>query len=210
MELLQSFIDVFLHLDAHLSEIIGQYGLWTYVILFLVVFCETGLVVAPFLPGDSLLFAAGAFAATGALDFLPLFILLTIAAIVGDSVNYAIGRSLGPKVFRKDGRFLHHEHLERTRRFYDVHGAKTIVLARFLPIIRTFAPFVAGVGNMKYETFVFYNIAGGVAWVFLFLAAGYGFGNIPFVRDHFSVVIMGIIVVSLIPMVVEYLRKRRR
>lgn len=209
MDFPASAIDLFLHLDAHLSEIIAAYGLWTYAILFLIVFCETGLVVTPFLPGDSLLFAAGTFAGTGALDLPTLLVLLSIAAIVGDSVNYAAGRTIGPKVFRQDGRLLNHEHLKRTQRFYEVHGAKTIVLARFLPIIRTFAPFVAGVGSMKYETFVTYNVAGGVVWVFLFLVAGYGFGNIPLVRDHFSIVIMGIIIMSMLPMAWGYVQKRR-
>lgn len=210
MDLIQSAIDLFLRLDAHLSEIIAAYGLWTYAILFLIVFCETGLVVTPFLPGDSLLFAAGTFAGLGSLELPALLVLLTVAAILGDSVNYAIGRAIGPRIFRQNSCFLNHNHLERTRRFYGVHGAKTIVLARFLPIIRTFAPFVAGIGSMKYETFVFYNITGGMAWVLLFLVAGYGFGNIPVVRDHFSAVIMGIVVVSVMPMVIEYLRSKRQ
>lgn len=209
MDILQSFVSLFLHLDTHLSDIIAQYGVITYAILFAIVFCETGLVVTPFLPGDSLLFAAGTFAGTGALSLPLLLTLITIASILGDSVNYMLGRRLGTKVFRKNARFLNHEHLERTQRFYEVHGAKTIVLARFLPILRTFAPFVAGIGNMKYETFIIYNVLGGFLWTFLFVLAGYGFGNLPLVRDHFTAVIMGIIVISILPMAIEFMKKRR-
>ena len=198
-----------LHLDTHLADVIRQYGVWTYAIMFLIVFCETGLVVTPFLPGDSLLFVAGAFAAAGSLQLTALLLLLGIAAIVGDSVNYAIGRAIGKKVFRHDARFLNHRHLERTQAFYRKHGAKMIVLARFIPILRTFAPFVAGVGEMPYETFIIYNVVGGTIWVFLFTLLGYGFGNIPAVKDHFSIVILGIIVLSLLPGIIQYLRKRR-
>lgn len=210
MGALPSLFDLFLHLDTHLSDIIHQYGALTYIILFLIIFCETGLVVTPFLPGDSLLFAAGTFAATGVFNLPLLLLLLGIAAIVGDSVNYAAGFALGPKVFRQHRRFLNHEHLEKTRRFYDMHGAKTIIIARFLPILRTLAPFVAGIGKMQYETFAFYNVLGGILWVFSFTLLGYGFGNIPLVRDHFSFVMVGIIVVSLMPTLVEFLRNRKR
>ncbi|MBI5793913.1 DedA family protein [Candidatus Uhrbacteria bacterium] len=209
MDLIASTVSLFLHLDSHLADVIAQYGLWTYLILFVIIFCETGLVVTPFLPGDSLLFAAGTFAAAGALDVRILLFLLAIAAILGDTSNYAIGGYVGPKIFRQHRRWLNHEHLERTKKFYDRYGAKTIVLARFLPIIRTFAPFVAGIGHMKYETFAFYNVAGGIIWVLLFLLLGYGFGNIPIVRDHFSVVILAIIVLSFVPGVIEYFRKKR-
>ena len=210
MDLLHTTLSLFLHLDTHLAEIIAAYGVWTYGILFLIIFCETGLVVTPFLPGDSLLFAAGTFAAADSLDVRLLLFLLAISAILGDTVNYAIGRYLGPKVFRnKGGWFLNHEHLDRTKHFYDRHGAKTILIARFIPIIRTFAPFVAGIGEMKYETFALWNVAGGIIWVLLFLLLGYGFGNIPVVRDHFSAVILGIIVLSLLPGVIEYVRKKR-
>lgn len=209
MDLLQSTLSLFLHLDAHLAEIIQQYGTWTYVILFLIIFCETGLVVTPFLPGDSLLFAAGTFAATGSLDLSILILLLGIAAIVGDSVNYAVGHKIGTKAFRKDARFLNHDHLEKTRHFYEKHGAKTIVLARFFPIIRTFAPFIAGVGSMRYETFIVYNVMGGIIWVFGFTLLGYGFGNIPVVKEHFSIVILGIVAISFIPAILEFVRRKR-
>ena len=182
--------------------------MWTYLILFLIIFCGTGLVATPFLPGDSLLFAAGTFAAAGALDVRILLFLLAIAAILGNASNYGIGAYVGPKIFRQHRPWLNHEHLERTKKFYDRYGAKTIVLARFLPVIRTFAPFVAGIGRMKYETFALYNVAGGIFWVLFFLLLGYGFGNIPIVRDHFSVVIMAIIVLSFIPGIVEYFRKK--
>ncbi len=210
MDLIHSFIDIFVHLDTHLAEIISQYGTLTYLILFLIIFCETGLVVTPFLPGDSLLFAAGTFAATGALNLPILLFLLTTAAIIGDSVNYAIGKALGPKVFKQNRRFLNHEHLEKTQRFYEKYGAKTIVIARFIPIIRTFAPFVAGVGRMKYETFAFYNVVGGILWCFVFTLLGYGFGNIPIVRDNFSFVIIAIIALSLLPPIIEFVRNRKK
>ncbi len=208
MELLKQFIDLFLHLDKHLSEIIQQYGVWTYAILFLIIFIETGLVVMPFLPGDSLLFAAGAFAAKGDMNIGLLMLLLFLAAVIGDTLNYAIGNFLGPKVFSRDYRFIKRKHLERTHEFFEKHGGKTIIFARFIPIIRTFAPFVAGVGSMTYRKFITYNLVGGALWVALFLLAGYLFGNIPFVKENFSLVILGIILVSLLPPIVEGVRAR--
>ncbi len=208
MGFLEQAADFILHLDRHLVGLIGSYGAWTYVILFAIVFFETGIVVLPFLPGDSLLFAAGAIAATGALDPWLLFVSLTVAAVLGDTVNYWIGRSLGPRVFRENVRFLNRKHLERTHRFYEKHGGKTILLARFVPIVRTFAPFVAGVGTMSYRRFWAYNLVGGIVWVGGFVGAGYWFGNLPFVKEHFSLVLIGIIVVSVLPLAVELIRAR--
>lgn len=209
MDLLPRIIDLFLHLDTHLGQLISQYGTWTHLILFLIVFCETGLVVTPFLPGDSLLFAAGTFAALGALDLWLVVLLLIIAAIAGDTVNYWIGAYIGPRAFRGDIRFLRKEYLDRTHAFYEKHGGKTIILARFVPIIRTFAPFVAGVGAMSYPKFIFYNVAGAVLWVGLFVLGGYFFGNIPVVRENFTLVILAIIAISVLPVAVEALRARR-
>jgi membrane-associated protein len=209
MEIISWFADLLLHLDDHLAEIIGQYGTWTYLILFLIVFAETGLVVTPFLPGDSLLFAAGTFAGMGALDPWLLFFLLSVAGIAGDTVNYWVGRWVGPRAFSGTVRWLRQDYLDRTEKFYEKHGGKTIVLARFIPIVRTFAPFVAGVGQMHYGRFLAYNVGGGVVWVGLFILAGYLFGNIPIVRDNFTAVIMAIIVISVLPVVVEGLRARR-
>src|SRR6266850_2799755 len=209
MDLLWLLVDIVLHLDRHLSEVIQQYGVWTYLILFLIVFCETGLVVTPFLPGDSLLFAVGTFAALGALDLGLVIALLSAAAILGDSLNYAVGATIGPRVFRRDGvRFLNRRHLERTHEFYERYGAKTIVIARFVPIVRTFAPFVAGIGRMRYRTFVTYNIVGALAWTTVCLMAGLVFGNIPVVKKNFELVVLGIIFVSMLPMLIEYLRSR--
>jgi membrane-associated protein len=206
---LDKLIDLFLHLDKHLNEIISQYGTWTYLILFLIVFCETGLVVTPFLPGDSLLFAAGAIAALGSLNVYWLFVLLTAAAIIGDTVNYWIGAWLGPKVFRGENvRFLNRKHLERTHKFYEKYGGKTIIIARFVPIVRTFAPFVAGIGTMSYWRFIAYNVIGGILWVAICLFAGYWFGNQPFVKRNFSLVIIAIVLISLLPMVWELVRHR--
>ena len=211
MELIRQLLDILLHLDRHLDTIIQQYGVWTYLILFLIIFCETGLVVTPILPGDSLLFAVGTFAARGALDLGVVLLLLSVAAVAGDTVNYAIGYRVGPRIFRKEGvRFLNREYLDRTHRFYERHGAKTIVIARFVPIIRTFAPFVAGVGQMSYARFVTYNVAGGVGWIAALVLGGYLFGNIPVVRQNFTLVIFAIIVLSILPGVIEFLRQRSR
>ena len=209
METIQFFIDILLHLDKHLDWVIRTYGIWTYAILFLIIFCETGLVVTPFLPGDSLLFAVGTFVAIGSLDMALITGLLSFAAIVGDTVNYWIGYAMGPKVFtRENSRFLNKEHLERTHRFYQKYGGKTIILARFIPIIRTFAPFVAGIGVMTYRRFIAFNVIGGIAWIFSFVLTGYYFGNIPFVRNNFIFVILAIIIISVLPVIIELLRHR--
>lgn len=208
MDFLNSVIDLFLHLDTHLNEIIINYGAWTYALLFLVIFLETGLVVTPFLPGDSVLFAAGTFAALGSLDVWILWLLLFAAAVLGDTVNYWIGHTIGPRAFEQNIRFLKREHLEKTQRFYDKHGGKTIILARFVPIVRTFAPFVAGVGTMAYPRFITFNVVGAFAWTVLFIFGGYFFGNIPFVRDNFEYVILAIILVSVLPMAYEFIRSR--
>jgi membrane-associated protein len=209
MELVTYLIDFFLHLDRHLAEVIQSYGAWTYALLFVIVFLETGLVVTPLLPGDSLLFAAGSFAALGALDVSLLFVLLSVAAILGDTVNYSIGHYLGPKVFHyPKSRFFNPDHLRKTHDFYEKYGGKTIIIARFVPIVRTFAPFVAGIGAMSYPRFIVYNVAGALLWVAVCVGAGYLFGNLPFVQKNFSLVILGIIVVSVMPALVEYLRHR--
>jgi membrane-associated protein len=210
MEWIGKAIDLFLHLDKHLGEIIQQYGGWTYAILTLVVFCETGLVVTPFLPGDSLLFAAGALAALpgSPLQVGVLFLLLAGAAVLGDTVNYWIGHRIGPRAFEGRIRFLKKSHLDKTHEFYEKYGSKTIIIARFVPIVRTFAPFVAGVGSMSYGRFFTYNVVGGVLWVAICLFAGYFFGNLPFVKANFSVVILAIIGISLLPAVVEIVRHR--
>ncbi|HEX9185832.1 MAG TPA: DedA family protein [Vicinamibacteria bacterium] len=210
MDLVQWFVDFFLHLDRHLAEVIQAYGTWTYALLFTIVFLETGLVVTPFLPGDSLLFAAGSFAALGALDVGLVFVLLSVAAILGDTANYAIGHYLGPKVFHyPKSRFFNPDHLRKTHAFYEKYGGKTIIIARFVPIVRTFAPFVAGIGAMSYPRFLVYNVAGGLLWVAVCLFAGYFFGNLPFVKKNFSLVILAIIVISVLPAVFEVLRHRR-
>jgi membrane-associated protein len=211
MEWIQTLIDLVLHVDKHLDSLISQFGVWFYVLMFLVIFCETGLIVTPFLPGDSLLFALGAFAARGSLSLLPLLILLPIAAILGDMVNYWCGVWLGPKIFRGDKiRFLKKEHLDRTHAFYEKYGAKTIVLARFVPIVRTFAPFVAGMGRMSYAKFSLYNVLGALLWVGLFVPAGYFFADHPLVRKNFTVVMLAIIVLSVLPAVFEFLRERAK
>jgi membrane-associated protein len=202
--------DVFLHLDKHLGDVIRDYGTWTYLILFIIIFCETGLVVMPFLPGDSLLFAAGALAHRGELNPSWLFVVLSAAAIIGDTVNYWIGAIIGPKAFSGKVRFLKKEHLERTHRFYEKYGGKTIIIARFVPIVRTFAPFVAGIGAMNYARFIAYNIVGGVAWVALCIFSGYWFGTMAIVKNNFSLVVLAIVAISVMPMVVEFLRARRR
>jgi len=209
MEFIKYIVDFIIHIDVHLGAIIKDYGLWTYLILFIIIFCETGLVVTPFLPGDSLLFAAGTFAAIGSLDVLWLFLLLSVAAVGGDTVNYWTGCFFGPKVFHKDHvRFLNKEYLDRTHQFYEKYGGKTIIIARFIPIIRTFAPFVAGIGNMTYWRFISYNIIGGVAWIAICVFAGYYFGNLNLVRSNFSLVILAIIIISIIPGVVEILKHK--
>ncbi|MBA4373503.1 MAG: DedA family protein [Thermodesulfovibrio sp.] len=211
MDYIKTFIDIFMHLDKHLSILIESYGVWTYAILFLIIFCETGLVIMPLLPGDSLLFAAGAFAALGAFDIYWLSALLAIAAILGDTLNYWIGHYLGPKVFSRQGvRFLNREYLDRTHQFYEKYGGKTIIIARFIPIIRTFAPFIAGVGSMTYSRFIIYNVAGGLTWIGIFVCGGYFFGNLPVVRKNFTLVIMAIILISILPGVIEFLRHRYR
>ncbi|MBE7413683.1 MAG: DedA family protein [Deltaproteobacteria bacterium] len=211
MELLKEFIDIFMHIDKHLGAVIQAYGAWTYLILFLIIFCETGLVVTPLLPGDSLLFAIGTFAAMGYLEVEYVIAGLAVAAILGDSVNYAIGHYLGPKVFsRKDSLIFRKEYLDKTHRFYQKYGARTIVIARFVPIVRTFAPFVAGVGAMSYGRFLFYNITGAIAWILIFVLAGYYFGSIPLVKENFTLVILAIIVLSIMPGIIEFVRARRQ
>lgn len=209
MELIRHLVDYFLHLDRHLAELIREYGTWTYGILALIVFCETGLVVTPFLPGDSLLFAAGALAATGAMNVAVLALILMAAVVVGDNVNYWIGHTVGTRVFRDDARVLKTEYLRRTEGFYEKYGGKTIVIARFIPIVRTYAPFVAGASRMRYGRFLAFSVAGGALWITLFVFAGYFFGNIPAVQENFGIVIIAIILISVLPAVIEYLRHRR-
>ncbi|MBU3700157.1 MAG: DedA family protein [Candidatus Kapabacteria bacterium] len=210
MEFASGLVDFILHIDVHLVTITSAYGVWAYVILFLIVFAETGLVVTPFLPGDSLLFAAGAICSLGTLDVTLLGGLLIVAAIIGDGVNYAIGARVGPRVFnRPSSRLLNVEHLKRAHTFYEKHGGKTIVLARFMPIVRTFAPFVAGIGKMTYRQFLVYNVVGAIIWVVSFLALGYFFGNQPIVKKNFTLVIAAIIVLSAIPAVLEMFRARK-
>jgi len=211
MELIKTFLDIVIHLDRYLNMVIQNYGLWTYLVLFLIIFCETGLVVTPFLPGDSLLFAAGALASGDSLDVVWLFGLLSIAAIAGNAANYWIGHFVGPKVFyKKNVRFLNRDYLDRTHRFYEKHGGKTIIIARFIPIIRTFAPFLAGLGFMTHWRFSLYNVAAGTAWVAIFVFAGYYFGNLPAIKQNFTFVILAIIVISVLPGVIEYFRQRYR
>jgi membrane-associated protein len=209
MEYIRTLFDILIHLDAHLLDLTQQYGVWVYAILFLIIFFETGLVVTPFLPGDSLLFAVGSLAALQALDFGTVLILLAIAAILGDTVNYWIGARVGPQVFtQKHTRFFKKEHLDRTHAFYEKYGGKTIVIARFVPIIRTFAPFVAGIGSMTYSRFLLYNVVGALLWVVGLTTAGYFFGNLPVVKKNFTLVILAIIVISILPGVIEFLRQR--
>lgn len=203
-------IDFVIHIDLQLSKIIQNYGYWTYLILFLIIFCETGLVVTPILPGDSLLFAAGTFAAKGNFDLSGLFVLLSLGAILGDTVNYWIGNYIGPKVFHKEKvRFLNKDYLDRTRQFYEKYGGKTIIIARFIPIVRTFAPFLAGVGSMSYRRFIIYNVTGGIVWIASFIFAGYYFGNLPIVKKNFTLVIFVIIIISILPGVIEFIRQRK-
>jgi membrane-associated protein len=210
MEIIYNLIDFIIHIDKHLNEIISAYGTLTYFILFAIIFAETGLVITPFLPGDSLLFAAGTFAALDSIDVYLLFVLLSIAAILGDTVNYWVGHYIGPRVFKEDRKFIKKEYLEKTHAFYEKYGGKTIIIARFIPIIRTFAPFVAVLGAMTYSKFILYNITGGIVWIGSFLFAGYFFGNIPFVRNNFSLVILAIIIISVIPGVIEFIRHRKK
>jgi len=210
MELILKLFDIFLHLDDYLGAIIQDYGVLTYLLLFIVVFMETGLVVTPFLPGDSLIFAAGTFAGMGSLNPFIIFGLLGFAAVLGDTVNYWIGHYIGPRAFSGSIRFLKKEYLDRTHAFYEKHGGKTIILARFIPIIRTFAPFVAGVGAMTYGKFITYNIVGGLLWVAIFTFMGYFFGNLPIVQDNFSLVIIAIILISVMPAVVEFVKEKLR
>ncbi|MDP2238908.1 MAG: DedA family protein [Burkholderiales bacterium] len=211
MELIATFFDIVLHLDRHLQWLVSNYGVWIYLILFLIIFCETGLVVTPFLPGDSLLFVAGTVAAAGGMDVHLLALLLIIAAILGDTVNYWVGQYLGPKVFHYENSvWLNRRHLDRAHEFYERHGGKTIIIARFVPIIRTYAPFVAGMGSMTYRHFLGYNISGAVLWVVSLLYAGFFFGNIPIIKQNLTLVIIGIIILSIMPGVVEYLRHRAK
>ncbi len=210
MEILQNLASYVLHIDKHLSLVIEQYGVWSYLFLFLVIFAETGLVITPFLPGDSLLFAAGTFAAVGSFHIVWLFGLIFCAAVIGDSVNYAVGKMLGQTLMEKYPRIVKKEYIERTQQFYAKYGGKTIVLARFAPIVRTFAPFIAGVGRMNYGYFFLYNVVGGFLWTAVFVLGGYFFGNTPMVKENFSVVILVIIVLSVIPAVVEFIKHRKR
>jgi membrane-associated protein len=212
MDLILAAIDFFLHLDVHLAEIIKDYGFWTYLILFAIIFAETGFVVTPFLPGDSLIFAAATLAALhpDVLNPVFIFLLLSLAAIIGDSVNYAIGHAIGPRVFREDVRFLKREYLDRTHEFFEKYGGNTIIIARFMPIVRTFAPFVAGVGAMTYGKFLLFNIIGGILWVGLFTTLGYFFGNIEIVRENFSLVIIAIVILSVLPPIFEVLKARSK
>jgi membrane-associated protein len=212
---MEYLIDLFLHLDVHLAEFVAQYGVLVYAGLFAVIFAETGLVVTPFLPGDSLLFAAGALAATGAMDLTLVLALIAIAAILGNSVNYAIGRAIGPRVFAaSDGtgiqsRLLNRRHLDRAHEFFEKHGAMAVISSRFAPIIRTFVPFVAGAASMSAPKFLMYNVVGGVLWTALCVGAGYAFGNVPVIKNNFSLVALGIVVVSLLPMIIEIIKARR-
>ena len=210
MEMILKFFDILLHLDKYINVVIQDYGQWTYLILFLIVFCETGLVVTPFLPGDSLLFVAGAFAALGSLNLVWVLVLLSVAAILGDTINYWVGNYIGPKVFQmQNSRIFKKEYLDRTHQFYEKYGPITIVIGRFVPIIRTFAPFLAGVGSMTYGKFLTYNVVGGIFWIFSFTLGGYFFGNLPFVKKNFTLVIFAIIIISVLPTVIEYFRQRK-
>jgi membrane-associated protein len=211
VEILTGFIDIVLHLDVHLQRLVADYGTWIYLILFLIIFCETGLVVTPFLPGDSLLFVAGTVAAGGGMDVHTLFAVLALASFLGDNTNYWIGRYAGPRIFRRKGSLLFNPaHLDRTQRFYEKHGGKTVLIARFVPIVRTFAPFVAGMGRMAYPRFLGYSIAGAILWIGSLTYAGYFFGNLPIVRNNLSIVIIAIVILSIMPGIVEFLRSRRR
>lgn len=210
MNIIMQFFDFVMHLDTKLPVLINDFGIWTYLILFLVMFCETGLVVTPFLPGDSLIFLIGALAASGELNFPVIIAVLMIAAVLGDTCNYEIGRLFGAKLFRNENsKIFKKEYLIKTHNFYEKHGGKTIIIARFMPIIRTFAPFVAGMGNMNYSKFISYNVIGGMAWVALFSFGGFFFGNMPIVENNFSLVILAIILISLLPGVVAYIKSKK-
>ena len=212
MDFIQFIIDFILHIDVHLAELIAQYGIWVYAILFLIIFCETGLVVTPFLPGDSLLFVAGALGSlpTNNINVHIMALALILAAILGDSSNYLIGRFFGEKLFsNRDSKIFKQSYLEKTHGFYEKYGGKTIILARFVPIVRTFAPFVAGMGHMNYRHFSVFNVTGGIIWVVIFIYAGYFFGGLPFVQENLKLLILGIIVVSVLPGVIEVIRNRR-
>jgi membrane-associated protein len=214
MDFIKTIFEFALHFDKYLEVFVQQYGFLTYAILFVIIFCETGLVVTPFLPGDSLLFAAGALSASlntgGILNPILLIVIMSIAAIAGDTANYLIGAYIGPKVFERDSRFLKKEYFDRTNAFYEKYGGKTIILARFVPIVRTFAPFVAGVGKMDYRRFITFNVIGGILWVVIFVTLGALFGNIPFVKNNFEIVTLGIVFISVLPMIFEFVRSRRR
>ncbi|MDR3586694.1 MAG: DedA family protein [Desulfosporosinus sp.] len=208
--IIQTLLDLFLHLDKNMGAVIQSYGMWTYLILFAIIFAETGFVVTPFLPGDSLLFVAGAFAASGALSLPVVVIILGAAAIIGDTLNYQIGHFIGPSVFKKDNaRFLNKEHLKQTEQFYLKHGGKTVIIARFIPVIRTFAPFVAGIGAMSYWRFLAYNAVGGLTWVVTIALGGYFFGNLPIVRNNFTLVIYVIILISILPAIIGFARRKK-
>lgn len=211
MEILHTLVDLILHIDVHLDYAIANYHSWTYLLLFLIIFTETGLVIMPFLPGDSLLFAVGAFAARGAFEFWSISFLLLGAAVLGDTINYAIGKYFGEKLFNMpDNRFFNKNHLQKAHNFYEKHGAKTIILARFIPIVRTFAPFVAGMGNMTYKKFMSYNVIGAVSWIFSFVPLGYFFGNLPYVKGNLKSVMLAIVFISVLPGVIEYIRAKRK
>ncbi|MCX7770910.1 MAG: DedA family protein [Proteobacteria bacterium] len=208
MDFIGEIFSYLLHLDRHLAVLIQKYGAYTYVIFFLIVFCETGLVVTPFLPGDSLLFAAGTFCALGSLNVHFLSIILIVSAILGDTVNYWIGNKFGERILSKNNKLIKKEHLIKTQKFYEKHGGKTIILARFVPIVRTFAPFVAGIGKMNYSKFLTFNVVGGIAWVVIFVYGGYFFGNIPIIKNNFTITIMIIILLSITPGLIEYVRHK--
>ena len=211
MDILHSLIDFILHIDVHLDYAIANYHSWTYLLLFLIIFVETGLVIMPFLPGDSLLFAIGALAARGSFDFWTISFILLAAAVLGDTVNYSIGKFFGAKLFtRLDSKLLNKKHLQQAHEFYEKYGTKTIILARFVPIVRTFAPFVAGIGEMTYKNFMYYNVAGGILWIFSFTSLGYFFGNLPFIKGNLKLVILAIVFISILPGVIEYVREKRK
>lgn len=211
MDILTNFINIIMHIDKYLNLIVQQYGVLTYAILFFIIFLETGLVVTPFLPGDSMLFAAGAIASMGSINIITLLIIIYIAAVLGDTVNYHIGKSIGNKILEKeDVKYINKDYLRKAQKFYEKHGSMTIALARFIPIIRTFAPFVAGIGEMKYSKFIAYNMLGGGLWVSLFLGGGYFFGNLPLIKNNFSYVLISIIIISLLPAVIVFIKEKTR